>query len=375
MDVVIHYDEIGLKGGNRKHFEQLLINNAKKKLGKSFIKYVKQTGSIVFEVSKDVTDVLSKVPGIVYFSYATKCDRDISAIKKTVLKVIAKEEFDSFRIKTKRSDKNFSMSSMDVDKEVGQAVVDKFDKKVKMKGADLEIKIEISNENVYVSTKDIKGVGGLPVNDKQKVVALLSGGFDSPVAAYLMMKRGCSVVMVHFQNANQMAGKVKDKVTQLAKQLSKFQNSTTLYIVPFEKLQKQLIMKVKAEQRMLVYRRFMIKIASEIAKKEKAKFLVVGDSLSQVASQTLNNLEATYSGSEKHIFAPLIGLDKVEIMDIARRIGTHDISILPYGDCCSYFLPKHPELKASAIDLRKIEETMDVPALVEDAVKAAKIYK
>jgi len=217
----------------------------------------------------------------------------------------------------------------------------------------------------------VPGVGGLPTDQRQKVVCMLSGGFDSPVAAYMMMKRGCEVIFVHFNNKNQESCSVKNKIIDLAKQLSKYQIKTKLYIIPFERLQKEIIMNVHSEQRMLIYRRFMLKISSAIAKIEKARFLVVGDSLSQVASQTLDNLEATYSGIDTNIFTPLIGLHKKEIMAISREIGTHDISEQPYGDCCSYFLPKHPELHANKGLILENEERFDTDASVKDAVESA----
>ena len=177
----------------------------------------------------------------------------------------------------------------------------------------------------------------MPINPKQKVVVLLSGGFDSPVAAYMMMKRGCEVILVHCHNQNIASYSVRDKIERLAQCLSDFQPKTSLFMVPFEKIQKEIIINANSRIRMLVYRRFMLRIASRIATINKARFLVVGDSMSQVASQTIENLEATYIGSEKPILTPLIGMDKQEIIDIAAHIGTYETSKQPYGDCCSYF--------------------------------------
>jgi thiamine biosynthesis protein ThiI len=214
----------------------------------------------------------------------------------------------------------------------------------------------------------------MPTDPRQQVVALLSGGYDSPVAAFLMMKRGCRVVMVHFQNYLQNVGGMASKMRRLGEQLARYQAETQLYIVPFADIQKEIIKQVPAAFRMLIYRRFMIRIAAEFADKLKAPFLVVGDSLSQVASQTLQNLEATYSNSRKQILTPLIGLDKKEIIDIARAIGTFEISAIPYGDCCSYFVPRHPELRASSAELDRLESDFDMKSLISRAVSESETF-
>tara|TARA_Y100000034_G_scaffold37913_3_gene46574 strand:+ start:653 stop:1813 length:1161 start_codon:yes stop_codon:yes gene_type:complete len=378
--VIIHYAEIGLKGKNRSSFENLLIKNIKIKCGK-LIKYcVRDSGHMTISFSDNdkvsidkLQDILTKIPGIAYISFAKKCKLDLDAIKKCSIDMVKDLQYKTFKVDSRRHNKTFKHTSMKVNELVGEAVLEKYEKKVKMKNPDLMLKIEISNKNVFVSYEDIKGVGGLPTNPKQKIVTLISGGFDSAVAAYLMMKRGCEMILVHFHNKNQMSSSVKDKIVKLAEQLSKFQITTKLYIVPFENIQKEIIMKTHSKLRMLVYRKFMIKIASKVANLEGGKFLVVGDSLSQVASQTIENLEATYHGSDVHILSPLIGLDKRDIIDISKNIGTYDISKQPYGDCCSYFLPKHPMLRADIKMLDKLINEFDIPNLIEDAVKNSKI--
>lgn len=376
--VVVHYAEIGLKGKNRTYFENLLINNIKTKLGKLADSCIRESGQITINLAKranlsKVKDIVSRIPGIAYFSFSIRCGLDIKQIKKAAFDSLKDKNFKTFKVDSERRDKSIKPDSMGLNCLLGEEIIKKYNKKVKMKEPDLLLKIERTSTHAYISFQNIGGVGGLPTNQKQKVVALLSGGFDSPVASYLMMKRGCEVILVHFQNRNQMTASVQNKIESLAKQLSRYQIKTKLYIVPFEKIQKQIIANAHSTLRMLVYRRFMIKIASKIAQLEKARFLVVGDSLSQVASQTLENLEATYYSSEKHILSPLIGVDKKEIMDIAKRIGTYDISALAYGDCCSYFLPKHPELKATKGLLEKIESGFEVEDLVKEAVGKVRI--
>ena len=376
--VVVHYGEIGLKGKNRVKFEQLLLRNIKAKLGELFVAGNREPGQLVLSLEADrdeVEDILRKIPGIAYFSFAQVSGVTIEELKKRAIDFLKDMEFGSFKVAARRRDKSHAFTSAELNNVVGEAIRKTYNKQVTMTNPDIILKIEVATKHAYISIQDIPGMGGMPTDAKQKVVALLSGGFDSPVAAYVMMKRGCEVIFVHFQNENQMAGAVEDKVRRIARQLAKYQITTKLYIIPFEELQKQIITKVDANHRMLIYRKFMMKIGSSIAEKHKARFLVVGDSLSQVASQTLENLEATYAEAEKPIFSPLIGMDKNEIMALARKIGTYELSALPYGDCCSYFLPKHPALRASAQLLEAHLAKFDVHALVNEACDKAKVME
>lgn len=375
--VIVHYAEIGIKGRNRKYFEDLLIDNIVSKLGKLAKSVRRETGQITVMLDdraehEAVKDVLTKVPGVAYFSFAKRCSLDVEKLKEGVLEFLEGLEFSTFKVNACRHHKAYKMTSSEINVMLGDLIIEKRRKKVKLENPDLELKVEVSDKFIYLSCGPVEGIGGLPVNPRQKVVALLSGGFDSPVAACMMMKRGCEVILVHFQNKGQITSSVEGKIVDLAKQLSKFQMKTVLYIIPFEEIQKEIIMKAKAEVRMLVYRRFMLRIASEIAKRNGARFLVTGDSLSQVSSQTIENLEATYKDSGMLILSPLIGLNKIEIMEVAKKIGTYSISEQPYPDCCSYFLPKHPELKASAGLLKVIESEFDVDKLVTNAVENAR---
>lgn len=374
--VVIHYAEIGIKGGNRSKFEDLLVGNIQRKLDSLCVDAKREYGQIILTLKEDATDeagiektrdILKRIPGIAYFSFAARVEQDIEKIKEAALNLTKDKTFDTFKIAAKRSNKDFPLSSMEINREVGAVI----DKTAKMDNPDLTIKIEITNKDAFISCDRTEGTGGLPTNPQQKVVTLLSGGFDSPVAAFMMMKRGCQNILVHFQNENQMTGAVASKIKELAEQLAKYQTKTRLFIIPFAPIQKEIIMKVQSEMRMLIYRRFMLRISERIAEQNKAKFLIVGDSMSQVASQTLENLAATYRGSMIHILSPLIGLDKSEIIEISKQIGTYEISAQPYGDCCSFFLPKHPMLKSDADLLDKVEEEFDMDALVEASVKSA----
>tara|TARA_B100000315_G_C14577269_1_gene588549 strand:+ start:236 stop:1504 length:1269 start_codon:yes stop_codon:yes gene_type:complete len=401
--IVVHYSEIALKGKNRSYFEKLLMNNCKTKLSSLAINSFQDMSQIVIESStpEKAIPILEKIPGITYFSLAVKIPLTQEDMEKTIVSLLkqqysthllmggrsgiccaqepldmCKEEeschqsinrwfltnkkFETFKISTKRRKKESEFSSSKLNNELGQLVVDKFKKKAQMKNPDVDIKVELADKFAYISLEDIKGVGGFPTDQRQKVVALLSGGFDSPVAAFSLMKRGCEVILVHFQNKNTLTKAVQNKVEQIATQLSNFQIKTKLFIVPFEDIQKEIIKDVPANLRMLIYRRIMLKISSIIANKHKALFLVTGDSVSQVASQTLDNLRAVYEESPLPIFTPLIGMDKQEIIDLAKQIGTDELSALPYGDCCSYFVPEHPNLRASAEKLIEIESKLKI---------------
>ncbi|MFH1065210.1 MAG: tRNA uracil 4-sulfurtransferase ThiI [Nanoarchaeota archaeon] len=376
--VMIHYAEIGIKGDNRGTFERLLIKNITAKAKGLVGAYNRDFGYIIIDLKPGadlgkLKTILARIPGISSFSFAAACKLNTNEIGKCAVAMLKEKTFTGFKVASKRYNKGFNTGSLELNKELGGIILDNYDKKVNLHTPDIIVKVEIATKAAYVSMEEIKGVGGLPINPRQKVVVLLSGGFDSPVAAYMMMKRGCEVILVHCHNQNLASYSVKDKIEHLAQCLSDFQPKTRLFMVPFEKIQKEIIINANSRIRMLVYRRFMLKIAARIAIINKAKFIVVGDSMSQVASQTIENLEATYIGSEKPILTPLIGMDKQEIINIASKIGTYEISKQPYGDCCSYFLPKHPMLKGNIAMLMGTEKQFDSEKLVAEAVKNAEV--
>ena len=371
--IVVHYDEIGLKGKNRPKFEVALAKNIKQAVGEYINAVKRERGQILITLKKEydagyITKRLSITPGIAHFSFALKTKLDMIGIKKTALKLLTKG---TFKVNTKRHNKNFTKKSPDVNTEVGLFLEKKTGLTVKMKNPNTEIVIEICNKNAFLSAQKIPGVGGLPVGTAGKAITLISGGIDSPVASFLMMKRGSKAVFVHFQNKTQMTIAVQDKIEQVIEQLSLVQGKSKLYIVPFGDIQKAIIRQVPSKQRMLVYRRLMLRIAEKICDKEKAKALVLGDSLSQVASQTMENLGAVYSVASKLILCPLIGMNKLETTNLAKRIGTYEPSILPYPDCCSFLIAKHPETKATTKQLDKCEKDLDVDKLVSSAVRGA----
>ncbi|MDA0323845.1 MAG: tRNA 4-thiouridine(8) synthase ThiI [Verrucomicrobia bacterium] len=378
---VVHYDEIALKSGNRRQFEQLLMTNIQRKISEDVASFRRESGQLTLEITsatdaQEVEAILGSTPGVAYFSPAVKVSSSIEVMTSTAVELAAAIEFDTFKILTRRRNKTLPFRSLEVNQRLGAAVIEaKPERRARMTDPDVTIKVEIHKEHAYLSVRRVAGVGGLPTNPSQKVAVLLSGGLDSPVAAYMMMKRGCTAILVHFQNQNQMTQSVEDKVVQLAKQLSRYQRRTRLVVVPFDALQQEIIKHVRSELRMLVYRRVMLRLAGVVAKRNRARFLVTGDCLSQVASQTYENLDATYQDAPLHVFSPLIGLDKKEITAISRMIGTYDISSLPYEDCCSFFVPKHPELRADVDTLRECEAAIDLKGLGEAAITAAQTHE
>ena len=371
--IVIHYGEIGVKGRNRVMFENALVRNIRKALGDVVVR--KEHGRIIVEGDVEekeekeaITERLQKIPGIENFSFAVETGLDIEEIKRAAIMVAKQEKFKTFKVATKRANKNFPLSSMKVNEEVGREIKEGMEKDVNLSNPDLTIFIEIGGKNAYVYTKKIPGIGGLPVGSQGNVVALLSGGIDSPVASYFMMKRGCRVIFLHFYNENLVSSPAK--VEEIVKKLTEYQLEAKAYFVPFGELQYAVISSVPSRYRMIVYRRVMARVANEIATKEKAHAIITGDSMGQVASQTIENLRCIYDASFLPVLPPLIGMDKREIVEMAKKIGTYDISIRTYDDCCSFMVAKHPATRANVDKIREMEDNVDydIARMLEGAV-------
>ena len=357
--ILIHYGEIGIKGKNRAVFENCLVRNIKKALGNEIEKIYREYGRILVKEGEKVNhemlkEKLAKIPGIENFSFAYEVDLDIEEMKKIAMEIAKNEKFSTFKISARRSNKEFPYSSMQINEIVGEEIKEKLNKKVKLENPELTIFIEVGNKKAYVYKEKHSGIGGLPVGSQGKVVALLSGGIDSPVAAWLMIKRGCSVVFIHFYNESLVSS--PKKVEEIIEKLTEYQLSSKAYFIPFGTLQYEIIKNVQSKYRMIIYRRVMTKIANEIASMEKAKAVVTGDSMGQVASQTLENIHCIYDASDLPVLSPLIGMDKREIIDMAKKIGTYEISIKPYDDCCSFMVAKHPATKASLDKIKEMEK-------------------
>lgn len=366
--VVIRYAEIGIKGGNRRFFERKLAENVKLLAGLSpEIRF----GSLLARArpSRKLTAALSSIPGIANFSYAVSCRPDVKSIEKALVSEAKKLDFRTFRITASRSDKSFPMNSMELNRKLA-GVVWKMRKKVDLKNPDAEFFVEVGTDTALVYGEKIKGMGGVPVGTAGKAVCMLSGGIDSPVAAVRMMKRGCKVIFMHFYTQ-----KDRSKLTDIVKVLKKFQGPCKLYFIPFREAQNEIIVSCPDKYRMLLYRRVMLRISEKILLKENAKAFVTGDSLSQVASQTMQNLRCIYTASSYPVLAPLIGMDKQEIVDEAKRIGTYDASIRKYQDCCSFMVAKHPETRADLVAVEDIEKALDMDSLVSKAMKGKEVVK
>lgn len=376
MRIIIHYAEIGTKGENRPFFEKKLVENIKLALGKGY--NVKRLyGRISIESkktdSKRVRNVLENIPGIANFSFAIKTKLNIADMKKKALLMAQKhkENNKTFRIEAKRSNKNFPYNSLRINEMLAGDIIRSCKLKVDLTKPDLTIYVEVAEKNAFIYAEKIKGIGGLPVGTSSKAVCLLSGGIDSPVAAYSMMRRGCKIVFVHFCQRYEK----NNKIEKIVKELNKFQHSSKLYMIPFQKAQMEIIKCVPAKYRMIAYRITMLKIAEMIARKENAKSFVTGDNLGQVASQTIENMAIIHKSTGYPVFAPLIGYDKNDIISIAEKIGTFKLSIMPYADCCSYMIAEHPSTKTEFNALKGIEKKMKMPKIVKDALMGKEIVK
>ncbi|MET1124282.1 MAG: tRNA uracil 4-sulfurtransferase ThiI [Archaeoglobaceae archaeon] len=368
---VVHYGEIGVKGKNRDFFERRLMRNIAEITG---AKVRRKSGRLEVEYFEGLEEWLARIPGVRYFGVGLKVSRDLEEIKRAALEVLP-ESFESFRVQTSRSDKSFPLTSPEVNAEVGRYIAEKTGKKVDLKNPSVTVYVEICEDAAYVYSRRIEGVGGLPVGTAGRVISLISGGIDSPVAAFMAMKRGCEVVAVHFFNETLHSREVRRKITMLADKLAEFQGNLKLYMVPFESVQLEIIREVPAKLRMVAYRRSMMRIANYIAEKEGAKAIVTGDSLSQVASQTLDNIATIYAASRLPVLPPLIGLDKEEIIALAKKIGTYEISILPYEDCCSLLVAKHPETRASEDVIARYEAYMEIEKDVAELAEVVEVRK
>ena len=377
--ILCHYAEVGLKIGNRRFFENWLKQNIKASLlrviSKEEFDIRKIHGRILVELKKDIskdknniTRALSDTFGVAYFAFAKKVSQDIRLIKEESLSILNENQFETFKIKARRPDHRFLLTAQQVNEDVGAFVLSKINKTVKLNDPDITCFIDIVQGVAYLYTEKIIGPGGLPTGANGKVVGLLSAGIDSPVATIMAMKRGASVILVHFHSVPMTTEDSIEKVKQLTEVLRRYQSRIHLYLVALTTIQKEILVKTKEKFRILLYRRFMIRVAEMIAKTDKAKALITGESLGQVASQTLGNIAAIESVSTIPILRPLIGFDKQEIMDLAKHYGTYDISILPDQDCCSLFVPKNPATNAKKQYLDQEENNLNIDDLMKEAI-------
>jgi len=374
---LIRYHEIALKKGNRQYFTELLKRNllaAVKDLGAKEIRNLPARLLLTFknDVHADIViQRLSGVFGVANFSIVKRTDRDIDALRSDILESLNGNRFESFRIETQRGDKTFPLTSPEINRQLGAAVKARSGARVDRENPEFTVTVEILPRDAFFGFNKIPGAGGLPVGASGRVVCLISGGFDSPVAAYRMMQRGCRIIFVHFHSAPYQDKTSQEKVRELVTHLTRHQFLSRLYLVPFGEIQRQIVTSVARPLRVVLYRRMMLRIAEVIARQDRAKALVTGESLGQVASQTLDNMAVIEQAARLPILRPLVGMDKQEIIDQARRIGTFDISSIPDQDCCQLFVPKHPATKARFADVEQDESKFDVNELMRDGVENA----
>jgi tRNA uracil 4-sulfurtransferase len=381
---IVHYHELALKGRNRDYFEQRLVRNiqiALKDLGIKRVENLRSRIRILLPPNCNadvVRDRLTRVCGIANFSLAHAvpldlADPNLAELSTAIVEELRPKVFSTFRVTAKRADKRLPLTSMDVERAVGAAVCERIGKKVSLKDPDLTVYIELLSKEAYYAVEKIQGPGGMPVGVSGKVACLISGGIDSPVAAYRMIKRGCRALFVHFSGRPLVSRASEEKVRELVGTLTSYLYESRLYIIPFGEIQREIVLNTPAPFRVVLYRRMMLRIAEELARKEQCWGLVTGDSLGQVASQTPENLSVVEEAAELPILRPLIGMDKLEIMDEARRIGTYDTSIEPDQDCCKLFTPPHPSTKTRINDLRKVERNLDITRLVKQGLEKAEL--
>jgi len=372
--ILAHYHEISLKGGNRGWFENHLhrhVSALLKDLDHGPIQ--RFAGRLCVELTEnspvdEIARRLQWVFGIANFIVARETPAEFDAIKTTLAELADATRFASFKIDARRGTKEFPMNSQELNRQLGGFLQERTRAQVRMENPDAVFAVEIVSGRAFLSAAKIQGAGGLPSGTGGKVLCLLSGGLDSPVAAYRMMRRGCRVSCIHFHSFPHTTVESQDKVRKILRILSRFQLDSTLYLVPFAEVQREIVAYAPPALRVVLYRRFMMRLAQAIAEKEKAAALVTGDSLGQVASQTLENIRTISAVSTLPIFRPLIGDDKEDIMRIARDIGTYEISIQADQDCCSLFVPKHPETMSDLEQAERAERQLDIPRLIQEAL-------
>lgn len=377
--VVVHYGELALKGRNRPWFLAALTKSIRASLRGLNVSRVRSLiGRIVVTLEDDsewpeVRARLSRLPGIGNFALARHMPMDLDAITAAIVEAVAGRTAASFRVRARRADKRFPIPTPDIERHVGRHVQEATGWPVNLSKPDLVIAVELLTSDAYFFFERERGVGGLPIGTGGRVMTLLSGGIDSPVAAWRLIRRGCRTDFVHFHSYPILSRTSQDKARELVATLTRSQLRSRLFMVPFAPIQQQIVVSMPPALRVVAYRRMMLRIAEALATRTGAQALVTGDAVGQVASQTVDNLAVVGSVATLPLLRPLVGMDKEEITADALRIGTYDISIVPDEDCCTLFTPRFPSTRASrgAVDLA--ETQIDVPALVAAAVAAAEV--
>lgn len=385
MDKVlsISLGEVALKGLNRKYFEDKLISRIKKSIKDiDYERIYKEQGKFYIEAQEEdfdyIINKLKKIFGLVYISPCIRVDKDMEQIEKASIKImeekLSKETINTFKVSTNRVDKSFPVKSPEVSREIGATILKEFNAlSVDVHNPEVYLYIDIK-ENCYIYIDKIKGYGGLPVGTNGQGLLLLSGGIDSPVAGFMMAKRGVEISGVHYHSYPFTSERAEEKVKNLAEILSLYAGPIKLYSVNILEIQKEINAKCPEDEMTIISRRFMMRIAEKIAKENRIDALITGENLGQVASQTINGISVINAVVDMPILRPLIGFDKVDIIDLAKEIETYETSILPYEDCCTLFLPDHPVTRPKLKNIEKSEENLNIDRLVDSAIETMKIY-
>lgn len=370
--LMIKYGELTTKKGNRNFFIKTLSNNIKNKLSGLEIEITSDPSRMYIEFSADdeelILSKISQVFGIHEYIIADKVERSEEAIATKILELIENEDFNTFKIVSKRSDKTFSKTSVELSAKMGGVVLKHKDCKVDVNNPDLTIYIEVRQDASYVYTNARRGLGGYPVGAGGKGLLLLSGGIDSPVAGYLALKRGVSLEAIYFESLPHTSLQAREKVITLGRKLSAYGSEIKLHIIPFTELQEAIYSKMDPSYGVTIMRRMMYRIATRLAKKRKANAIITGESIGQVASQTLTSMRVINDVTKMPIIRPVACLDKLEIIDISKKIDSYETSILPFDDCCSLFLPKHPVINPNVHKCEEYEALIDYEDMINTAI-------
>lgn len=378
--IIVRYGELSTKGKNRKEFTRTLSNNIRNRLADySKLTYntlhdgifIKLNGEDYYSIKSDLKDIF----GYSYFSGAIRVNKDVDDIKKITLDIVKNSPYKTFKVVTKRHDKNFPMSSDDINRTVAGNILHNCDIKVDVHNPELKIYVSIDNDYAYVMDEKVKGAGGYPTGINGRAMVMMSGGIDSPVAAYLTMKRGLRIECIHFASQPYTSKQALEKVLTLAKKISVCQENIIVHVIPFTDLQLAIYKNVDEPYCITIMRRMMYRIADELCKKRKIKVITNGESVGQVASQTPESISVIGKVSDTLILRPLCMMDKVEIIDVANKIGTFETSILPYEDCCTIFDPKNPVTKPKLDKCEYYESKYDYQTLVQKCIDDDNIIK
>ncbi len=377
--IMIKYGELTTKKANRKFFIETLTRNIERVLTDYSVKITKDRVRMYIEFNErdlnGVLESLRKVFGLHGIVVATRVNNNIEEIESCVLDTLKDNNSKTFKVDTKRADKKFPIHSMDFNNKIGGLILKNTNLKVDVHNPDLTVHIEIRPEGTFVYTNEIRGIGGYPVGIQGKGLLMLSGGIDSPVAGYLALKRGVDLECLYFDSPPHTSIEAKNKVIELANIINEYSGHIKVNVVPFTKIQEEIYKNVPDSYIITIMRRMMYRIATKVCQKNKLKVIINGESIGQVASQTLTSMIAINSVTNMPVIRPVACMDKLEIIDIAKQINTYETSILPYEDCCTIFLPKHPVINPEVEKCIKYENSFDYESLIDEAINNIEVIK